>query len=172
MVLDFFFFLGGGNGNCCGEHIFREGGGTKGDKRECSKVHKGRLYLIQNLKGLGKEEENVARRHCLLLLHDSRNQEAAREGRKKKEECWVEFRKKLRQALRGREKLPNDWVREAAREGVSKKVCFLDKGKQTGRPGCGIRKYSKVFKGRGQQRKSGIVREMKKVGRSTGRHGK
>lgn len=37
-------------------------------------------------------------------------------------------------ALRGREKLPNDWVREAAREGVSKKVCFLDKGKQTGRP--------------------------------------
>lgn len=108
----------------------------------------------------------------VILLHDSRNQEAAREGRKKKEECWVEFRKKLRQALRGREKLPNDRVREAAREGVSKKVCFLDKGKQTGRSSSRIRKYSKVVKGRGQQRKSGIVREMKKVGRSTGRRGK
>lgn len=69
---------------------------------------------------------------------------------------------------------PTGWLlgrREfCSAEGLGWCLLFpLDRGKR--RLCAKMRKHRKVFKGKGCHRNSGIVREMKKVGRSTGRLG-
>lgn len=48
-------------------------------------------------------------------------------------------------------------------------MCHLDIGKKTRRLDGGMRKCRKVYSGRDRQKRSGIVREMKKVDASTNR---
>lgn len=132
-------------GDDCGEHL------QKRDEQRV--VHEGKLQLQE----LGDRKvvsgENVGVQHQMvdfrMTLDITKRKKVKVESRmkwwkSKKEECFTEFREELRPTLGGREELS-----ETKQVG---EVCFvhpLDRRMRTRRFRGGMRKYKKVFKGRG-----------------------
>ncbi|XP_051776636.1 uncharacterized protein LOC127526150 [Erpetoichthys calabaricus] len=117
--------------------------------------------------------ESVVNQHrvvvCRMMLESKKRKRVRAEPRIKwwkfkKEDCKVEFREKVRQALGGSEELPDSWAATADVVKVTaRRVLGVTSGQRKRKPGGGMGKYRRVYRGRGLQRRSGIFKEMQKV---------